>query len=71
MSGEMLNLLLKALGETVYMVAVSMIIASVIGIPLGVLLFTTEKGGILENETLNKVIGGNVNDRRAFIELFA
>ena len=38
MSGEMLNLLLKAMGETVYMVAVSMIIASIIGVPLGVLL---------------------------------
>ncbi|MBR3624502.1 MAG: ABC transporter permease, partial [Selenomonadaceae bacterium] len=65
MSGEMLNLLLKALGETVYMVAVSMIIASIIGVPLGVLLYTTEKGGILENETLNKVIGGIVNAVRS------
>ena len=65
MSGEMLTLLLKALGETVYMVAVSMIIASVIGVPLGVLLFTTEKGGILENEMLNKVIGGIVNAVRS------
>ncbi len=65
MSGEMLTLLLKALGETVYMVAVSMIIASIIGVPLGVLLFTTEKGGILENETLNKVIGGIVNAVRS------
>ncbi|MBO6179686.1 MAG: ABC transporter permease [Selenomonadaceae bacterium] len=65
MSGEMLTLLLKALGETVYMVAVSMIIASVIGVPLGVLLFTTEKGGILENETLNKIIGGIVNAVRS------
>jgi len=65
MSGEMLTLLLKALGETVYMVAVSMIIASVIGVPLGVLLFTTEKGGILANEMLNKVIGGIVNAVRS------
>ena len=47
MSADMIPLLSKALGETVYMVAVSMLIASVIGIPLGVLLHTTGKGQIL------------------------
>ena len=41
MSADMLPLLTKALGETVYMVVVSMIVASLIGIPLGVLLATT------------------------------
>ena len=38
MSADMIPLLSKALGETVYMVAVSMVIASVIGVPLGVLV---------------------------------
>lgn len=65
MSEEMINLLFKALGETVYMVAVSMAIASIIGVPLGVLLFATEKGGILQNLTLNKIIGSIVNAIRS------
>ena len=38
MSSDMIPLLTKALSETVYMVAVSMVIASIVGIPLGVLL---------------------------------
>ena len=43
MFSDALMLLPKALGETVYMVAVSMIVASAIGIPLGVLLLATGK----------------------------
>lgn len=65
MSEEMIVLLTKALGETIYMVAISMIIASLIGVPLGVLLFATEKGGILENIPLNKAIGSVVNAVRS------
>ena len=51
MSNDMIPLLTKALGETVYMVAVSMAIASALGIPLGVLLYATDKGQILESKT--------------------
>ncbi len=65
MSGELMPLLTKALGETIYMVAVSMFIASLLGIPLGVLLYTTNKGQILENLTLNRAIGSVVNAVRS------
>ena len=65
MSEEILSLLTKALGETVYMVAVSMAIASLIGIPLGVLLHTTDKGQVLENLPLNHAIGSVVNALRS------
>jgi len=61
----MIPLLTKALGETVYMVAVSMAIASALGIPLGVLLYATDKGQILEAPVLNKVIGTIVNAIRS------
>ena len=61
----MLPLLTKALGETVYMVVVSMIVASLIGIPLGVLLATTAKGQILECMPLNRTIGAVVNALRS------
>lgn len=65
MSADMLPLLTKALGETVYMVVVSMIVASLIGIPLGVLLATTAKGQILECLPLNRSIGAVVNALRS------
>ncbi len=65
MSEDMIMLLFKALGETVYMVAVSMVIATIIGVPLGVLLHTTEKGGILAAPGLNKVLGSVVNAVRS------
>ena len=65
MSNDMIPLLTKALGETVYMVAVSMAIASALGIPLGVLLYATDKGQILESPNLNKIIGTVVNAVRS------
>ncbi len=65
MSTDMIPLLSKALGETVYMVAVSMAIASLIGIPLGVLLHTTSKGQILEAAAFNKGLGTVVNAIRS------
>lgn len=65
MSGEIFPLLTKALGETVYMVAVSMFIASIIGVPLGVLLHTTDKGQILESLPLNQTVGSIVNAIRS------
>ena len=65
MSAEILPLLTKALGETVYMVLVSMAIASIIGVPLGVLLYTTDKGQILESPILNKIVGSVVNAIRS------
>lgn len=65
MSSDMISLLSKALGETIYMVAVSMAIASVLGIPLGVLLHTTSRGQILESPALNRIIGAIVNAIRS------
>lgn len=65
MFAEILPLLTKALGETIYMVVVSMAIASAIGVPLGVLLHTTAKGQILENIFINQTIGSVVNAVRS------
>ncbi|MBQ7198962.1 MAG: ABC transporter permease [Selenomonadaceae bacterium] len=65
MFAEILPLLTKALGETIYMVIVSMAIASIIGVPLGVLLHTTDKGQILENMPLNQTVGSIVNAIRS------
>lgn len=65
MSSDMIPLLTKALGETVYMVAVSMVIATLIGVPLGVLLHTTAKNQILESPVFNRGLAGIVNAIRS------
>lgn len=65
MSADIIPLLSKALGETVYMVVVSMIVATIIGVPLGVLLHTTSKGQILESPAVNRVVGAVVNAVRS------
>ena len=62
---EIIPLLSKALGETIYMVVVSMAIASAIGVPLGVLLHTTSKGQILENIFIKQTVGSVVNAIRS------
>ncbi len=65
MSPDTLPLLMKALGETVAMVAVAMVAATAIGVPLGVLLVVTAKGGVLACPTLNRVVGAVVNAVRS------
>ncbi|MBR1646459.1 MAG: ABC transporter permease [Selenomonadaceae bacterium] len=65
MLAEIIPLLTKALGETIYMVIVSMVIASAVGVPLGVLLHTTARGQILENIVVNQTVGSIVNAVRS------
>lgn len=61
MSPIITNLLIKALGQTVYMVSISMLIASLIGIPLGILLVVTEKNNILSCPIVNKPLSFIIN----------
>ena len=55
------NVLWTALGETLYMAIPSTLIAYLIGLPLGVLLVITRKGGVKPLPTLNAVVGALVN----------
>lgn len=65
MSADAWSLLLKALWETLYMVAFSGSICFLLGIPLGVLLYVTREGRILENRAANMILGGIVNAGRS------
>jgi D-methionine transport system permease protein len=47
--------------ETIYMVIISTALAYLMGLPLGVILVITEKGHILENLPLNRILGVIVN----------
>ncbi len=59
------NVLWTALGETLYMAIPSTLIAYLIGLPLGVLLVITRKGGVNPLPTLNAVVGALVNFLRS------
>ncbi|HIU33042.1 MAG TPA: ABC transporter permease [Candidatus Pullichristensenella excrementigallinarum] len=62
-----------ALGETVYMTVPSTLIAYALGLPLGVMLVITRKGGVRPMPTFNAVTGAIVNFLRSipFIILLA
>ncbi|MGD6959003.1 methionine ABC transporter permease [Rossellomorea aquimaris] len=51
----------KAFFETVYMVGISLGVAILVGLPLGILLFVTDKGLFLQNSFIKKVVGFVVN----------
>ncbi len=59
------RLIWGATWETLYMVGVAGLIGFAIGIPLGVVLHITKKGGLTENRPLNMVLGAIVNVGRS------
>ena len=59
------TLLATALWQTLYMVIISGTIGCLIGIPLGMVLFTTRKGGIIEHQNINRVLGAITNAIRS------
>lgn len=65
MSNEMIELLIKSFWETGYMVVASTVLASLIGIPLGIILTVTRNGHILPNAVINSVLGVVVNATRS------
>lgn len=63
---DLISLLATPTWETLYMVFFSTFFATAIGFPLGVVLTVTEKGGILEKESVYRVLDGIVNICRSF-----
>ncbi len=64
-SQQLLELFAASLWETLVMVGISGAVGGVIGIPLGVFLYLTDKDGVLENGTVNRVVGVVVNAVRS------
>lgn len=58
---DILKLLLISTWESLYMVFFSAAIAAFLGIPLGILLFVTDKWQVLENGILNSILSWIVN----------
>lgn len=65
MSPVMLELFFRSFWETVVMTVASGAISLVAGLPLGLALVATAKGGIAENRAVNLVLGAIVNGFRS------
>ncbi|MFF4102454.1 methionine ABC transporter permease [Streptomyces sp. NRRL S-244] len=62
---EMQPLLTQGTYDTLYMVLWSTLVTVLGGLPIGILLVLTDKGGLLQNRPLNKVLGVIVNIGRS------
>lgn len=65
MSPMIFDLLLRGLWETLVMTGVSGVLSFAFGLPLGLVLVTTDRGGIFEAVALNRILGGIVNALRS------
>ena len=65
MTPIMLDLLVRSLWETVLMTGASGIISLVAGLPLGLALVLTARGGIAENLWVNRALGAVINGCRS------
>jgi D-methionine transport system permease protein len=58
---DILQLLLNATGETLYMVLLAGLFTLLIGLPLGVVLFISRRDGLLPLPRLNRALGAVIN----------
>ena len=65
MSSNLMQLIFDSLLETLLMVLVSGGIGALLGIPLGILLFVTDKKSFLPMPVLNVVLGTIINALRS------
>lgn len=62
---QLKKIVLPAFNETLYMVFFSSLFSVILGIFIGIVLYVTEKDGILENKFLNRLLGIIVNIGRS------
>ncbi len=60
-TAQMLNEMLKGIGETLYMTLFSALLAYILGLPIGVALCVTDKNGLHPIPAVNAVLGAIVN----------
>lgn len=61
MDWNLISLLPSQVWESLYMTVISAAVAYIIGLPLGVILVITDKGGIRPMRAVNQVLGFVVN----------
>ncbi|WP_426418080.1 methionine ABC transporter permease [Bradyrhizobium genosp. A] len=65
MSPELINLIIQATGESLYMVGIAALLGTAFGLPLGVFLATSRKGELFAAPTVNRLLGIVVNATRS------
>ncbi|AWI85472.1 DL-methionine transporter permease subunit [Alloyangia pacifica] len=65
MSANLINLLIEATLQTLYMVAISGALGTLFGLPIGVYLAVSQRGELLSSPLVNKVLGLVVNATRS------
>lgn len=65
MSQVMLELFLRSFWETILMTGAAGLISFVAGLPLGLALIMTDRGGIAENLWVNRILGAVINGFRS------
>ena len=65
MFSEMSSMFVQSFWETLVMVGISGVVGALVGLPLGVLLFLTDRGGVLQSVAANRAMGLTVNAVRS------
>ena len=65
MSDYIREAIIKGIFETLQMTFFASVFAYLVGLPLGILLYTTSKGRLFENRVINVVVGAIVNVSRS------
>lgn len=66
MDDKMINIIIEALGQTIYMVFFTTLFASIIGFILGIVLIVTSPTGLKPNKVIYKVLDIIINILRSF-----
>ena len=65
MDSGIVKLIAVGILQTLYMTLGSALLAYLIGLPVGVVLYATDRGGVWENRIVNRVLGILVNFLRS------
>ena len=65
MWSEMFDMFVQSFWETLIMVGISGLVGAAVGLPLGVLLYLTDRDGVLQNLGVNRIMGVVVNAVRS------
>jgi D-methionine transport system permease protein len=65
MSPELIKLIIQATGESLFMVSTAALVATLVGLPLGIFLATSRKGELFGAPTTNAILGMIVNATRS------
>jgi len=65
MSRDLIDLIIQATGESLYMVGVAALLGTLFGLPIGIFLATSRKGELFAAPTANAILGVVVNATRS------